>query len=93
MQVLFSFIGITFYWDDGNDLSFRNYGCFESAYNFLCNVFLRGDWKDLEFKEYNLNAGARPLEYGCDHPLLKVGVEMCHLLDYHFFSQCIAHLK
>ncbi|CAA6668221.1 unnamed protein product [Spirodela intermedia] len=35
-------------------------------------ILLRGDWKDLEFKEYNLNAGARPLEYGCDHPLLKV---------------------
>uniref|UniRef100_A0A1D1YB38 phenylalanine--tRNA ligase n=1 Tax=Anthurium amnicola TaxID=1678845 RepID=A0A1D1YB38_9ARAE len=35
-------------------------------------ILLRGDWKDLEFKEYNFNAGARPIEYGCDHPLLKV---------------------
>ncbi|XP_010555299.1 PREDICTED: phenylalanine--tRNA ligase alpha subunit, cytoplasmic [Tarenaya hassleriana] len=32
----------------------------------------RGDWKDLEFKEYNFNAKGQPVEAGHLHPLLKV---------------------
>ncbi|XP_004291753.1 PREDICTED: probable phenylalanine--tRNA ligase alpha subunit-like [Fragaria vesca subsp. vesca] len=31
-----------------------------------------GDWKNLEFKEFNLNAKGAPTEGGCLHPLLKV---------------------
>ncbi|XWS67915.1 hypothetical protein CRYUN_Cryun04dG0045900 [Craigia yunnanensis] len=32
----------------------------------------RGDWKELEFKEYNFNAEGPPAEAGHLHPLLKV---------------------
>ncbi|XP_010243074.1 PREDICTED: phenylalanine--tRNA ligase alpha subunit, cytoplasmic [Nelumbo nucifera] len=32
----------------------------------------RGDWKDLEFKEYNFSAKGQPAEGGHLHPLLKV---------------------
>ncbi|OMP05206.1 Phenylalanyl-tRNA synthetase [Corchorus capsularis] len=32
----------------------------------------KGDWKDLEFKEYNFNAKGPPAEAGHVHPLLKV---------------------
>ncbi|KAL3516743.1 hypothetical protein ACH5RR_023645 [Cinchona calisaya] len=32
----------------------------------------RGDWKELEFKEYNFSAKGQPLEGGHLHPLLKV---------------------
>lgn len=32
----------------------------------------RGDWKELEFKEYNFNAKGQPVEAGHLHPLLKV---------------------
>ncbi|GAB2295451.1 hypothetical protein Dimus_029618 [Dionaea muscipula] len=32
----------------------------------------RGDWKELEFKEYNFNAKGPPAEGGHSHPLLKV---------------------
>ncbi|PKA56109.1 putative phenylalanine--tRNA ligase alpha subunit [Apostasia shenzhenica] len=31
----------------------------------------RGDWKDLEFKEYNLSAQVQPIQIGSLHPLLK----------------------
>ncbi|KAI9123589.1 hypothetical protein K1719_004889 [Acacia pycnantha] len=31
-----------------------------------------GEWKELEFKEYNYSAKGQPLEGGCLHPLLKV---------------------
>nr|XP_011457745.1 PREDICTED: probable phenylalanine--tRNA ligase alpha subunit isoform X2 [Fragaria vesca subsp. vesca] len=30
------------------------------------------DWKNMEFKEFNLNAKGAPTEHGCLHPLLKV---------------------
>ncbi|CAI9103397.1 OLC1v1001866C1 [Oldenlandia corymbosa var. corymbosa] len=33
---------------------------------------LRGDWKELEFKEYNFKAKGPPIEGGHLHPLLKV---------------------
>ncbi|KAI8554277.1 hypothetical protein RHMOL_Rhmol05G0085600 [Rhododendron molle] len=33
---------------------------------------LRGDWKDLEFKEYNFSAKGQPVGGGSLHPLLKV---------------------
>ncbi|KAF7127961.1 hypothetical protein RHSIM_Rhsim11G0177200 [Rhododendron simsii] len=36
---------------------------------------LRGDWKDLEFKEYNFSAKGQPIEGGHLHPLLKAGFE------------------
>lgn len=36
----------------------------------------RGDWKELEFKEYNFNAKGLPIECGCLHPLLKVRRQM-----------------
>ena len=32
----------------------------------------RGDWKELEFKEYNFSAKGQPVEGGYLHPLLKV---------------------
>ncbi|GMH13436.1 hypothetical protein Nepgr_015277 [Nepenthes gracilis] len=32
----------------------------------------RGDWKDLDFKEYNFNAKGQPAEGGHLHPLLKM---------------------
>ncbi|KAL0422755.1 UNVERIFIED_CONTAM: Phenylalanine--tRNA ligase alpha subunit, cytoplasmic [Sesamum latifolium] len=32
----------------------------------------RGDWKELEFKEYNFLAKGQPTEGGCLHPILKV---------------------
>ncbi|KAI3445570.1 hypothetical protein Pfo_002235 [Paulownia fortunei] len=32
----------------------------------------RGDWKEIEFKEYNFLAKGQPTECGCPHPLLKV---------------------
>ncbi|XP_020272856.1 phenylalanine--tRNA ligase alpha subunit, cytoplasmic-like [Asparagus officinalis] len=33
---------------------------------------LRGDWKDLEFKDYNLDVQEQPIEIGYLHPLLEV---------------------
>ncbi|XP_057965715.1 phenylalanine--tRNA ligase alpha subunit, cytoplasmic [Malania oleifera] len=36
----------------------------------------RGDWKELEFKEYNFNAKGQPAEGGHLHPLLKVRRQM-----------------
>ncbi|KAI0495534.1 hypothetical protein KFK09_021835 [Dendrobium nobile] len=33
---------------------------------------LRGDWRDLEFKEYNLSAQVQPIQIGYLQPLLKV---------------------
>ncbi|KAM5554614.1 hypothetical protein ABKV19_022824 [Rosa sericea] len=33
---------------------------------------MSGDWKDLEYKDFNLNAKGAPTERGCLHPLLKV---------------------
>ncbi|KAG5547914.1 hypothetical protein RHGRI_013558 [Rhododendron griersonianum] len=33
---------------------------------------LRGDWKDLEFKEYNFSAKGQPVGGGSLHPLLKI---------------------
>ncbi|KAL8061268.1 hypothetical protein ABFX02_02G076300 [Erythranthe guttata] len=32
----------------------------------------RGDWKEIEFKEYNFLAKGQPTDGGCLHPLLKV---------------------
>ncbi|CAI9769881.1 unnamed protein product [Fraxinus pennsylvanica] len=37
---------------------------------------LRGDWRELEFKEYNFLAKGQPTEGGCLHPLLKVRRQM-----------------
>jgi len=34
-------------------------------------LFARGDWKDLQFKEYNFSAKGLPAEGGYLHPLLK----------------------
>ncbi|PPR98444.1 hypothetical protein GOBAR_AA22219 [Gossypium barbadense] len=34
----------------------------------------RGDWKELEFKEYNFNAKGPPAEAGLLHPLLKASI-------------------
>ncbi|XP_020090920.1 phenylalanine--tRNA ligase alpha subunit, cytoplasmic [Ananas comosus] len=36
----------------------------------------RGDWKDLEFKEYNLNAQGQPIQIGYLQPLLEVREEI-----------------
>ncbi|WOL09555.1 phenylalanine--tRNA ligase alpha subunit, cytoplasmic [Canna indica] len=36
----------------------------------------KGDWKDLEFKEYNLNAQVQPLQIGYLQPLLEVREEI-----------------
>ncbi|KAM5587349.1 hypothetical protein ABKV19_005997 [Rosa sericea] len=33
---------------------------------------MSGDWKDLEYKDFNLNAKGAPTERSCLHPLLKV---------------------
>lgn len=43
--------------------------------SLLINInaaFPRGNWQDLEFKEYNFNALGQPTEAGHLHPLLKV---------------------
>lgn len=45
--------------------------------SFVANTsicHLRGDWKELEFKEYNFNAKGQPAEGGHLHPLLKVRI-------------------
>ena len=43
------------------------------TYRFISYFALsRGDWRELEFKEYNFNAKGQPLEGGHLHPLLKV---------------------
>ncbi|XP_074584783.1 phenylalanine--tRNA ligase alpha subunit, cytoplasmic [Curcuma longa] len=36
----------------------------------------KGDWKDLEFKEYNLNAQGQPIQIGYLQPLLEVREEI-----------------
>ncbi|KAJ8500685.1 hypothetical protein OPV22_011237 [Ensete ventricosum] len=36
----------------------------------------RGDWKDIEFKEYNLNAQGQPIQIGYLQPLLEVREEI-----------------
>ncbi|KAM1030703.1 hypothetical protein COP2_035440 [Malus domestica] len=41
----------------------------------------RGDWKELEFKEYNFSAKGLPIESGHLHPLLKART------DFHCFSR------
>lgn len=41
----------------------------------------RGDWKELEFKEYNFNAKGQPAEGGHLHPLLKVQGEISYFFD------------
>ncbi|XP_022725076.1 phenylalanine--tRNA ligase alpha subunit, cytoplasmic-like [Durio zibethinus] len=54
---------------------------------------LTGDWKELEFKEYNFNAKGPPAEAGHLHPLLKARIgpyiyqlhlafNKCHLIVY-----------
>ncbi|KAE9448574.1 hypothetical protein C3L33_19521, partial [Rhododendron williamsianum] len=39
--------------------------------SFLPSNYLQGDWKDLEFKEYNFSAKGQPVGGGSLHPLLK----------------------
>jgi len=38
----------------------------------LTREHLKGDWKDLEFKDYNLDVQEQPIEIGYLHPLLEV---------------------
>lgn len=40
------------------------------SYIFLSNY--RGDWRELQLKEYNFRANGQPVEGGHLHPLLKV---------------------
>ncbi|KAG7015676.1 Phenylalanine--tRNA ligase alpha subunit, cytoplasmic [Cucurbita argyrosperma subsp. argyrosperma] len=42
----------------------------------------RGDWRELEFKEYNFNAKGQPLEGGHLHPLLKVIIRPTAIKKY-----------
>ncbi|XP_068655950.1 phenylalanine--tRNA ligase alpha subunit, cytoplasmic isoform X2 [Aristolochia californica] len=44
----------------------------KAATDLTREQLLRGDWKDLEFKEYNFSAQGQPTEGGHLHPLLKV---------------------
>jgi len=44
--------------------------------------YVSGEWKDLEFKEYNYTAKGQPLEGGNLHPLLKA---RRHSLVSYFF--------
>eukprot|EP00262_Sarcandra_glabra_P012442 TRINITY_DN3207_c0_g1_i1.p1 TRINITY_DN3207_c0_g1~~TRINITY_DN3207_c0_g1_i1.p1 ORF type:complete len:489 (+),score=72.68 TRINITY_DN3207_c0_g1_i1:205-1671(+) len=44
----------------------------KAATDLTRDQLLRGDWKDLEFKEYNFSARGQPMEGGHLHPLLKV---------------------
>ncbi|URD93080.1 phenylalanyl-tRNA synthetase alpha [Musa troglodytarum] len=39
-------------------------------------IVKQGDWKDLEFKEYNLNAQGQPIQIGYLQPLLEVREEI-----------------
>ncbi|XP_047255230.1 phenylalanine--tRNA ligase alpha subunit, cytoplasmic [Capsicum annuum] len=43
-----------------------------AATNLTRENLQRGDWKELEFKEYNFSAKGQPFEGGHLHPLLKV---------------------
>lgn len=48
----------------------------------------RGDWKELEFKEYNFNAKGQPAEGGHLHPLLKVRTKSSLSLPSVNFNDC-----
>lgn len=49
---------------------FLGFACY--LMNWLyCIFYVSGEWKELEFKEYNYSAKGQPLEGGNLHPLLK----------------------
>ncbi|XP_022923418.1 phenylalanine--tRNA ligase alpha subunit, cytoplasmic-like [Cucurbita pepo subsp. pepo] len=47
----------------------------------------RGDWRELEFKEYNFNAKGQPLEGGHLHPLLKVRQQLKNIFRQMGFEE------
>ena len=47
---------------------------FYGTYISIWFLSFRGDWKELEFKEYNFNAKGPPAEAGHLHPLLKARI-------------------
>ncbi|KAG6596916.1 Phenylalanine--tRNA ligase alpha subunit, cytoplasmic, partial [Cucurbita argyrosperma subsp. sororia] len=47
----------------------------------------RGDWRELEFKEYNFNAKGQPLECGHLHPLLKVRQQLKNIFRQMGFEE------
>ncbi|KAK3432720.1 hypothetical protein EUGRSUZ_D00245 [Eucalyptus grandis] len=47
----------------------------------------RGDWRDLEFKEYNFSAKGPPSEGGHVHPLLKVRQQLKNIFLYMGFEE------
>lgn len=50
---------------------------FNDFFDKFCSL-CSGDWKNLEFKEYNLNAEAPPIQAGYMHSLLEVGLVSSH---------------
>lgn len=63
----------TFYWTD----------------IFIWLLSFRGDWKELEFKEYNFNAKGLPAESGHLHPLLKASIGL-YIYQLHLaFGKCV----
>ena len=51
---------------------------------FVIFCALSGEWKNLEFKEYNFNAKGQPIEGGHLHPLNKARI--CFSFSIYFFS-------
>lgn len=62
-------------------LCFSNTIALNSSLKSFTSYFAlsRGDWRELEFKEYNFNAKGQPLLCGHLHPLLKVRIHFCVL--------------
>lgn len=48
-----------------------------------CFVYLSGDWKNVEFKEFNFNAKGQPIEAGHLHPLNKARI--CSFIYVHLY--------
>lgn len=55
--------------------------------DLTADMITSGNWKNLNFKDYNFNALGVPLEYGCLHPLLKIRAEFRQIFLEMGFSE------
>lgn len=55
--------------------------------DLTADMILTGNWKNLNFKDYNFNALGVPPEFGCLHPLLKVRAEFRQIFLEMGFSE------
>jgi len=62
------------------------------SYGLTLFFFVSGEWKELEFKEYNYSAKGQPLEGGSLHPLLKARRYTFYFPQLHCNSNSIRFL-